>query len=79
MSALRLGVGLPSKAADNAAASAGASIGQSRDGKSLVGSDVRKNGGKMSRFQFESALSELKIPISALELEEVLQDAQKLK
>jgi predicted HTH domain antitoxin len=34
---------------------------------------------EMSRFQFESALSDLKIPISALELEEVLQDAQKLK
>jgi predicted HTH domain antitoxin len=34
---------------------------------------------EMSRFQFESALSENKIPISALELEDVLKDIQKLK
>jgi len=34
---------------------------------------------EMSRFQFESALSENKIPISTLGLEEVMKDIQKLK
>lgn len=34
---------------------------------------------EMSRFQFESALSENKIPISTLSLEDVLKDIQKLK
>jgi predicted HTH domain antitoxin len=33
---------------------------------------------EMSRFQFESALSESKIPISALELDDVMEDIQKL-
>ncbi len=34
---------------------------------------------EMSRFQFEEALSENKIPISLLELDDVLEDAKKLK
>ncbi len=34
---------------------------------------------EMSRFQFESALSENKIPISMLEIDDVLKDIQKLK
>ena len=33
---------------------------------------------EMSRFQLESALSESKIPISALELDDVMEDIQKL-
>lgn len=34
---------------------------------------------EMSRFQFESALSEIKIPISTLEIEDVMRDIEKLK
>ncbi len=34
---------------------------------------------EMSRFQFESALSENNIPISTLGLEDVMNDIQKLK
>ncbi|MFZ2898235.1 MAG: UPF0175 family protein [Saprospiraceae bacterium] len=34
---------------------------------------------EMSRFQFESALSEIKIPISTLEIEDVIRDIEKLK
>ena len=34
---------------------------------------------EMSRFQFESALSENKIPISTLGLDDVMKDIQKLK
>lgn len=34
---------------------------------------------EMSRLQFETALSENKIPISTLELNEVLKDIEKLK
>ncbi|MCC6412996.1 MAG: UPF0175 family protein [Saprospiraceae bacterium] len=33
---------------------------------------------EMSRFQFESALSDNKIPISTLEISDVLNDAEKL-
>ncbi len=33
---------------------------------------------EMSRFQFESALSDNKIPISFLEIEDVINDAEKL-
>lgn len=33
---------------------------------------------EMSRFQFECALSDNKIPISTLEFEEVMKDAEKL-
>jgi predicted HTH domain antitoxin len=32
----------------------------------------------MSRFQFESALSENKIPISALDVDDVMKDVEKL-
>jgi predicted HTH domain antitoxin len=34
---------------------------------------------ELSRFQFETLLSENKIPISSLELEDVLKDTEKLK
>ncbi|HEV7350367.1 UPF0175 family protein [Telluribacter sp.] len=34
---------------------------------------------EMSRFQFESFLSESKIPISTLDLEDILGDIEKLK
>lgn len=33
---------------------------------------------EMSRFQFESALSDNKIPISTLEIDDVMNDAEKL-
>lgn len=34
---------------------------------------------EMSRFEFETTLSESKIPISILDLDDVLEDAKKLK